>query len=68
MRFVVTYGHRTDDGLNYAMPTSSNSVEVEAEDAKAARLAAIDAAYARDHCISHVRIYSVCERPPRPVG
>ncbi|MHC4698975.1 MAG: hypothetical protein ACYTFQ_00210 [Planctomycetota bacterium] len=66
MRFLVTYGHRTDDGMNYAKPTASNSVEVDAEDFKAARLAAIDAAYEKDPLISHVTIYSVVPRPPRP--
>lgn len=57
MKFTVTYGYRTDDGMNYSMPTHYGTVEVEAEDAQNARREAIDAAHAKHspNC-SHVVI------------
>lgn len=52
--YRVTFGYRTDDGLNYSGSTHTGSVIVEAMDVDAARLAAIDAAYAADPHRSHV--------------
>ena len=53
-RYRVSYGYRTDDGLDYSISTSWDNVEVEAENEQAARIAAIDAAYKQNPGISHV--------------
>lgn len=44
-RYRITYGYRTDDGMGLCVSTHTNTVELEAEDAKAAREKAIDEAY-----------------------
>lgn len=60
-RYRVSFGYRTDDGLNYGHPTAWGEVEVEAETESEARLAAIDAAYAQDPLRSHVHPRTVVE-------
>jgi hypothetical protein len=61
-RYQVTYRYRTDNGLNYSLPTAHGTIEVTAPDRDAAAVAAIDAVYAhRTGMVSHVRINSVDE-------
>ncbi len=60
--WLVICGHRTDDGLNYSLPTAWRTVEVDAPDEAAARLASIDAVYKEvGMCCSHVRPLRVVE-------
>jgi hypothetical protein len=58
MRYEVTYGYRTDGGLDYSMSTHFDSVFIEAPDEATARQSAIDAAYQKGH-ITHITIRSV---------
>lgn len=62
-RYHVRFGYRTDDGLTYSEPTAWGECEVEAPDAAAARLAAIDLAYQNDPYRSHVRPERVTRLP-----
>ena len=61
-RYQVSYGYRTDDGMGIATPTHFDTAIVEADDLKAARLKAIDAAHEKHgpNC-SHVVIKEASE-------
>lgn len=56
MRFEVSYEFREDTGEGAGTPTNEDVVIVDAEDEGAARLAAIDVAYAKYTPCSHVRV------------
>ena len=62
--YTVAYGYREDDGLNYGHPTRAANIKVSAESEQAARLTAIDGAYAKNPHISHVTPYHVQLRDP----